>query len=334
MEIALKMAIQYWQQQGDPRGRIKRKFLSLGEAYHGDTVGAVSVGGMELFHGLYRSLLFEGFKGPPPYCYRCPLDRDRANCSLACVDVIEDIMAEHHREIAAMIVEPLVQGAAGMIVAPEGYLRRLRDLCTKYNILLIADEVAVGFGRTGTMFACEQEGVSPDLMCLAKGLTGGYLPLAVTLTTDTVYEAFLGEHKDCKTFFHGHTYTGNPLACAVALANLNLFEQDNLLYHVRAMADLVAGELEKFKDLPHVGDIRQRGLMIGIELVKDKATKEPYTWEENIGHQVILEARNQGLILRPLGPVIVLMPVLAMKKAQLREVLAITYEAIKTVTEK
>jgi len=334
VEIALKIAFQYWQQQGDPRGRSKQKFIALGEAYHGDTVGAVSVGGMDMFHSIYRSMLFECFRAPTPYCYRCPLGRERSSCDLACLQAVEAIMAEHHREIAAMIVEPLVQGAAGMITAPDGYLYRVRELCTKYNILLIADEVAVGFGRTGTMFACEQEGVSPDLMCIAKGLTGGYLPLAATLTTEQVYEAFLGEHKDCKTFFHGHTYTGNPICCAVALANLDLFEQNDLVNHIQQMAGMVGQELEKINDLRHVGDIRQRGLMIGIELVRDKAAREPYSWEENIGHQVILEARRHGLIMRPLGSVIVLMPVLAMSQIELKEVLRITYQAIKTVTEK
>jgi len=333
VEIALKIAFQYWQQAGDAKGRAKKKFLSLGEAYHGDTIGAVSVGGMDLFHGLYRSLLFEGFTVPPPYCYRCPFNQDRSSCNLACADQIEAVMAEHHREIAAMIIEPLVQGAAGMITAPEGYLRRVRELCSRYEILLIADEVAVGFGRTGTMFACEQEGVSPDIMCVAKGLTGGYLPLAATLTTDSVYEAFLGEHKDCRTFFHGHTYTGNPLGCAAALANLELFVKDDLLNHIRLMAKMVEQELKKFRELRHVGDIRQRGLMIGIELVRDKTTKEPYPWEENIGHQVILEARRHGLIIRPLGPVIVLMPVLAMKEDEMKEVIAITFNAVKKVTE-
>ncbi|OLN34043.1 adenosylmethionine--8-amino-7-oxononanoate transaminase [Desulfosporosinus metallidurans] len=334
VEIALKIAFQYWQQQTDPQERQKKKFISLEEAYHGDTVGAVSVGGMDLFHATYRDLLFEGYKVPTPYCYRCPLGRERDQCNLACVQVVEDIMEEHHQEIAGMIIEPLVQGAAGMLTAPVGYLRKIRELCTKYNILMIADEVAVGFGRTGTLFACEQEGVSPDIMCIAKGLTGGYLPLAATLTTETIFQAFLGEPRECKTFFHGHTFTGNPVGCAVALANIEVIEQTRLIQHVQDLARMLSGKLEGFKSLSHVGDIRQKGLMVGIELVRDKQTKEPYTLEENIGHQVILEARRHGLIIRPLGNVLVLMPILAMSEEQLQQVLSITYQAIKNVTER
>jgi len=221
-----------------------------------------------------------------------------------------------------------------MITAPDGYLGKIRGLCTKYNILMIADEVAVGFGRTGTLFACEQEGVSPDIMCVAKGLTGGYLPLAATLTTEAIFNAFLGELREGKTFFHGHTFTGNPVGCAVALANIEVIEQTRLIRHIQASARLLSSELKRFKALRHVGDIRQRGLMVGLELVRDKQTKEPYTLEENIGHQVILAARRQGLIIRPLGNVLVLMPILAMSGEQLQQVLAITYQAIKNVTEK
>lgn len=334
VEIALKIAFQYWQQQTDPHERQKKKFISLEEAYHGDTVGAVSVGGMDLFHATYRDLLFEGYRVPTPYCYRCPLGRERDQCNLACLQVVEDIMAENHQEIAGMIIEPLVQGAAGMLTAPVGYLRKIRELCTKYNILMIADEVAVGFGRTGTLFACEQEVVSPDIMCIAKGLTGGYLPLAATLTTETIFQAFLGEPRECKTFFHGHTFTGNPVGCAVALANIEVIEQTRLIQHVQDLARMLSGELKRFKSLSHVGDIRQKGLMVGIELVWDKQTKEPYTLEENIGHQVILEARRHGLIIRPLGNVIVLMPILAMSEEELQQVLSITYQAIKNVTER
>jgi adenosylmethionine-8-amino-7-oxononanoate aminotransferase len=333
VEIALKIAFQYWQQQPDTQKQKKKKFLSLEEAYHGDTIGSVSVGGMDLFHATYRDLLFEGYRAPTPYCYRCPMGQEHTQCSLECLEVVEDIMSEHHQEIAAMIVEPLVQGAAGMITAPEGYLRKIRELCTKYNILLIADEVAVGFGRTGSLFACEQERISPDIMCMAKGLTGGYLPVAATLTTDTVYQAFLGEIEEGKTFYHGHTFTGNPIGCAAALANIEVIEQTKLIEHVQDLARVLGSELEKFKALSHVGDIRQKGLMVGIELVKDKLTKEPYTLRENIGHKVILEARRHGLIIRPLGNVIVLMPIPAMSEEELSQVVAITYEAIKNVTE-
>jgi adenosylmethionine-8-amino-7-oxononanoate aminotransferase apoenzyme (EC 2.6.1.62) len=333
VEIALKIAFQYWQQQPDTQKQKKKKFISLEEAYHGDTIGSVSVGGMALFHATYRDLLFEGYRAPSPYCYRCAFGKEHTQCDLECLQAVEDIMSEHHREIAAMIVEPLVQGAAGMITAPEGYLRKIRELCTKYNILLIADEVAVGFGRTGSLFACEQEEVSPDIMCMAKGLTGGYLPVAATLTTDTIYQAFLGGIEEGKTFYHGHTFTGNPIGCAAALANIEVIEQTKLIEHVQNLARVLGSELEKFKALSHVGDIRQKGLMVGIELVKDKLTKEPYTLGENIGHKVILEARRYGLIIRPLGNVIVLMPIPAMSEEELSQVVAITYEAIKNVTE-
>ena len=219
-----------------------------------------------------------------------------------------------------------------MIVAPEGYLKRVRELCDRYNILLIADEVAVGFGRTGKMFACQHEGVTPDLMCLAKGITGGYLPLAATLVTDEVYRAFLGAHQECKTFFHGHTYTGNPLACAAALASIKLFEDERLIEGLGRKISFLEEGLKKFTGLGHVGNIRQKGLMVGIELVKDKKTREPYPLEDNMGHRVILEARKNGLVIRPLGNVIVLMPVLSMSVPELDRVLDITYHAIAKVT--
>ena len=334
VEIALKMAFQHWRQKdgGDFKG--KTKFISLGEAYHGDTIGSVSVGGMDLFHDIFRPLLFERIHAPAPYCYRCPLGLTRPSCGMACAEAVEEIMAKRNGEIAAMIVEPLVQGAAGMIAAPEGYLQRVRELCTRYNILLIADEVAVGFGRTGKMFACEHEAVTPDLMCLAKGITGGYLPLAVTLTTDEVYRAFLGEHRECKTFFHGHTYTGNPLACAAALANIRLIEEESLIERLGEKIYFLEEGLKRFALLDHVGDIRQKGMMVGIELVKDKRTKEPYPWEDNMGHRVILEAREKGLIIRPLDNVVALMPVLSMSIPELDQTLGIVYDAIARVTGK
>ena len=332
VEIALKMAYQYWKQKEGGVFRGKTRFISLGEAYHGDTIGSVSVGGMDLFHEIFRPLLFGRVHAPAPYCYRCPLGLDRPSCGMACVEAVEEVMAQRNGEIAAMIMEPLVQGAAGMIVAPEGYLKRVRELCSRYNILLIADEVAVGFGRTGKMFACQHEGVTPDLMCLAKGITGGYLPLAATLTSDEVYRAFLGAHSECKTFFHGHTYTGNPVACAAALANIKLFESEKVIEGLGKKIAFLEEGLISFTGLDHVGDIRQKGLMVGIELVEDKETKKPYPWEDNMGHQVILEARKNGLIIRPLGNVIVLMPVLSMSIPELGRVLEITYNAIAKVT--
>lgn len=332
VEIALKIAYQYWQQQGDEKYKSKRKFVSLVNAYHGDTIGSVSVGGIDLFHKIFAHLLFETLSAPAPYCYRCPWGLSKETCSMQCVDEMETLLARHHREIAGVIVEPLVMGAAGMVVAPEGYLAKIRELCTRYNILLIADEVAVGFGRTGKMFACEQENVEPDLMCLAKGITGGYLPLAVTMATGEIYNAFLGGIEECKTFYHGHTYTGNPLGCAAALASLELFEKEKLIEALEEKISLLTHGLERFKDLKQVGDVRQKGMMVGIELVENKETKEPFPVRANIPHRVILEARKNGLIIRPLDNVLVLMPILSMSLSELKDVLNITFAAIKKVT--
>ena len=332
VEISLKIAFQYWQQKG-PEFTSKTKFISLREAYHGDTIGAVSVGGMDLFHSLYRPLLFQSYKIDTPFCYRCSLGREYASCGLACADLAGKMISEHAHETAALIIEPLVQGAAGMLLSPPGYLRRIRELCTRYNILMIADEVATGFGRTGTMFACEQEGVVPDLMTVAKGITGGYLPLAATLATEEIYQGFLGDYRELRTFFHGHTYTGNPLACAAAIANIDLFKKEQTLAKLRPKVRQLTKELKRFGGLAHVGDIRQKGFMVGIELVKDRATKEPYALEEKIGIRVVQECRKMGLIIRPLGNVIVLMPPLAISVKELMRLVDIVYKATEKITE-
>ena len=331
VEIALKMAFQYWQQKSPPQ-KEKCKFICLDYAYHGDTLGAVSVGGIDTFHQLYKPLLFSNYRVPSPYCYRCSVGKTYPGCKLACVNRVEEVIKEHHQEIAALIIEPLVQGAAGMIVAPSGYLKKIRELCTRYNILLIADEVAVGFGRTGTMCACEQEEVMPDLMCVAKGISGGYLPLAATLTTEAVYSAFLGEHQELRTFFHGHSYTGNPLACSAALASLDVFEKDRTLKELKGKIDFLEEKLRPFKELPHVGEVRQKGFMVGIELVKDKQSKESYPLEEKVGIKVILEARKRGLIIRPLGDVIVIMPPLNVSCEDLGKLVKIVFHSIDKVT--
>jgi adenosylmethionine-8-amino-7-oxononanoate aminotransferase len=248
------------------------------------------------------------------------------------VNRVEEVLKEHQQEIAALIIEPLVQGAAGMIVAPSGYLKKIRELCTQYNILLIADEVAVGFGRTGTMCACEQEEVLPDLMCVAKGISGGYLPLAATLTTEEVYSAFLGEYQELRTFFHGHSYTGNPLACSAALASLEVFEKDHTLKELKGKIDFLEEKLQPFKELPHVGEVRQKGFMVGIELVKDTQSKGFYPLEEKVGIKVILEARKRGLIIRPLGDVIVIMPPLSISYEDLGKLVKIVFHSIDKVT--
>jgi adenosylmethionine-8-amino-7-oxononanoate aminotransferase len=305
-EIALKMAFQFWQQQGGADAR-RTRFVSLKNAYHGDTIGSVSVGGIDLFHGAYGPLLFGALHAEP-----------------GDIEDMARLMAEHPGEVAAVIVEPLVQGAAGILVHPEGYLRDVRALCDEYGALLICDEVATGFGRTGRMFACEHEDVSPDFMCLAKGITGGYLPLAATLTTERVYEGFLGRHEDFRTFFHGHTYTGNPLACAAALATLRLFDQEHTLERLQEKIELLGELLEPIAAMSGVAEIRRRGFMCGIEL-------DGFALEDRAGHQVTLAARRRGAIVRPLGDVVVLMPPLAIEKRELQRLMAIVFDSIAEV---
>jgi len=327
VEVALKMAYQYWQQRGRPE---KTRFAALAEAYHGDTVGSVSVGGMELFHGIFRGLLFGVERLPSPSQYHWTGGGDPLAGALRAA---ERLLEEKGSSLAAVVLEPLVQGAAGMWMHPPGYLRAMAEICRKHDVLLICDEVATGFGRTGTMFAVEQEGVRPDLLCLAKGLSGGYLPLAATLTTDRVHEAFLGDFVSARTFFHGHTFTGNPLACAAALASLQLFETEHVLERVRRTVEVLRPKLAAIAELQHVGDVRQRGLMVGIELVRDRRTKEPYGYAERIGHRVCLALRKRGILLRPLGPVVVMMPPLSLTEAEAVRLGDAVREAIVEVTE-
>ena len=331
VEVALKMAFQYWRQKDDPEPS-RTRFLSLGDAYHGDTLGDVSVGGVERFHAMFGPLLFPSLRAPAPHCYRCPVGMTRDECRVDCLREVETLLRAHPGEVAAVVVEPLVQGAAGMIVHPEGYLKGLRDLTRRYGTLLIADEVAVGFGRTGTLFACEQEGVSPDFLCLAKGLTGGYLPLAATLTTEEIHSAFYGRAADGKTFYHGHTYGGNPLGAAVALATLQVFEDEKTLEAMRPKVARLAGWLDWMADHPLVGDVRQCGLIAGVELVADKASKRSFPWERQLGAEVCRRARGHGLFIRPLGDVLVVMPPLAITMEQLEEMLAIIRRSLDEVT--
>ncbi|MBU1276634.1 MAG: adenosylmethionine--8-amino-7-oxononanoate transaminase [Proteobacteria bacterium] len=329
VEIALKIAYQYWQQSGRPE---KKTFVALGEAYHGDTLGAVSVGGIELFHQVYGPLLFPVHRLPQPFCRQCPLGLKRPSCDLACAQALEPMLAQHGREICALIVEPRVQGAAGIIVQPNGYVRRLWEICRKHDVLFIADEVATGFGRTGTLFACELEGVEPDLMCLGKGLTGGVLPLAATMATDRVYQAFLGEFDEFKTFFHGHTYTGNPLACAAALASLGLMETNRVVEGAAPVIEHLAKGLEAIARMDHVVQVRQQGLMAGVELARDKATDTPYDPSLRMGHKVIMAARKHGVIIRPLGDTVVLMPPLSSTTQDIDLLLSALGQAIAEVT--
>lgn len=332
VEIGLKIAFQYWQQaQGGKYA--KTKFVSFWNAYHGDTLGAVSVGGIDTFHRIYRPLLFDTFKVHYPYCYRCHLERIYPECSLACVAELEELLAHHAHEIAALVIEPLVQGAGGILTAPPGFLKAIADLCKNNEVLLLADEVAVGFGRTGKMFAVEHEDVRLDILAVAKGITGGYLPLAATLVTEQIFNVFLGDYGEMKIFFHGHSYTGNALACAAGLASLRIFKEDTTLEQLAPKIMHLEKRLGAFHDLPHVGDVRQKGFIAGIELVEDKSSRRPYPVHARIGHRVIMEARRQGLILRPLGDVIVIMPPLIISMEDLDRLLDITYSSIKNITE-
>jgi adenosylmethionine---8-amino-7-oxononanoate aminotransferase len=345
VEVAIKMALQYWRQRKDPRPE-KTCYLALGDAYHGDTLGSVSVGGVERFHAMFRPLLFDTLRVSAPDTYRtpgdCPDFRETkmglsplgpSNDTLCKyhLEKLERVLAEHHRRIAAMVIEPLVQAAAGMIVHPKGYLRGVRELTRKYDVLLIADEVAVAFGRTGKMFACEHEGVTPDFLCLAKGITGGYLPLAATLATDEIYRTFLGTYAESKTFFHGHTYGGNPLGAAAALASLEIFEEEKTLYNLQAKIARLTEHLARLGQLPHVGHVRQCGLIGAIELVRDKTGKQPYPWEEKRGMRVCDYARSEGVLLRPLGNVIVIMPPLSITLEQLDKILGAVERGIAEV---
>ena len=323
VEIAVKMAYQYWQNTGKTG---KTKFISLKEAYHGDTVGAVSVGGMDLFHGIFKSLIFETYYAPSPHPYR--YDGTAAQCAAHSLAAMEELLKTHSNEIAGIVVEPLVQGAAGIIVHPAGFLKGVEELARKYDTLLIVDEVAMGFGRTGRMFACEHEDVQPDLMCVAKGISAGYLPLAATLTTQKIFDAFAVSGDIHKTFYHGHTYTGNALGCAAAIASLELFEENKIIETMPEKIELISQYFKRFEELPHVGDARQCGMIGGIELVKDKQTKEPFASDEKIGAKVCAAMRPKGAMMRPLGNVIVLMPAIAMDIETLTKLLDIIEETL------
>ena len=332
VEVALKMAFQYFRQKDSPEPN-RTRFLALGGAYHGDTLGDVSVGGVERFHAMFQPLLFPAIRAPMPHCYRCPLSLEPECCALACLGEVERLLEAHEGEVAAIVVEPLVQGAAGMIVHPDGYLRGLRELSRRHGALLIADEVAVGFGRTGTLFACEQEDVSPDFLCLAKGLTGGYLPLAATLSTEEVYSAFHGTAAEGKTFYHGHTYGGNPLGAAVALANLRIFDEEKTLEQLKSKIARLSDRLDEFATLRHVGNVRQRGLIAGVELVADRVGKTPFPSSEQVGARVCQRARDFGLLIRPLGDVLVIMPPLSISLPELDEMLDVMIRCVRFVTE-
>lgn len=329
-EVAIKMAYQYWYQKGQPQ---KKYFVSMTDSYHGDTLGTVSVGGIDIYKEVFKPLVFETLKVCAPYCYRCPKGFDKSTCSLQCLKDVEKLFAKRSCEIAAIIVEPLVQGAAGMRVYPVEYLKRLRKLCDEYDVLLIDDEVAMAFGRTGKYFAFEHAQIKPDIFCVAKGITAGYIPLAATITTDKIYKEFYDDFSKLKTFYHGHSFTGNPIACAIAVENLKIMEEEKIVENLPCKIEAFKKSLEKFKGLKHVGDIRHIGMIGAVEMVKDTKTKEPYHFEERMGHRVFLEAMKRGAILRPIGNIIYFMPPLIITEEQIEELTQIAYDSIKAVTE-
>jgi adenosylmethionine-8-amino-7-oxononanoate aminotransferase len=328
VEIALKISFQYWQNIGV---KTKTKFLSLDHAYHGDTIGAMSVSGVDLFNNIFSPLFFESFKVISPYCYRCPVKKNRVSCDIECIKPLETMLRDKNSEIAAIILEPLVLAAGGMIIYPAEYLKRTAALAKRYNVHLILDEVATGFGRTGRMFACEHTDAKPDFICLSKGITAGFLPLAATLTTDAIYKAFYADYKKRKTFYHGHTYTANPISCSAAIASLEVFRKENVLKKIEGLIPLFNKRLQDFRDLAFVGDVRHIGMIGAIELVKDKAIKTAFGFNERIGLRVYAEALKEQLILRPLGNIIYFYLPLCIKKNELAHVLKKAYKVIKNL---
>ena len=315
IEMALKMSFQYHYQTGNPQ---KKRFMALSDAYHGETLGALAVGGVDLYSELYKPLLLDVLRIDGPDCYRCPYGKDRDNCQCECFEHAEKTFEKYGNETAAMLVEPLLQGSAGMKIYPPLYLKKLRTLCDKYNVHLLADEIATGYGRTGKMFAFEHAGVSPDIMCLSKGLTGGYMPMAIFATTQKIYDAFYDDYSSGKAFMHSHTYSGNPLACSAANAVLDLMEDGNILKTAQENAIFFNNLLkEKFLSHKNVGEIRHIGLINAIELVKNKETKEPFDSKLRTGYQIYKKALKRGVILRPLGDVIYFNPPLIIERKDL-----------------
>ena len=331
IEAALKIAFQYWL-QADPPRPSRTRFIAIGEAYHGDTLGAIGVGGVDRFTAMFAPLTFEAIRLPSPGG-PCPHSGRPAPSLDESLAALERLLEEHRGTIAALIMEPLVQMAAGIYVHPTGFLRGVRELTARHDVLLILDEVATGFGRTGTMFACEQECVSPDLLCLAKGLTAGYLPMAATLATARVWNAFLGTHAERKTFFHGHTYGGNPLAAAVGIASLDVFRDERVLESLPAKIARLREHAARLSGLAHVGDVRQCGLVAGLDLVADKAAGSPYPWQEKRGTLACLAARKHGALLRQLGDTVVLMPPLSITLDELDQLAAAAEAGIREATE-
>jgi len=332
VEIGLKIAYQYWQQHPQSLHHSKKKFISFTTAYHGDTIGSVSVGGIDLFHRIYKPMLFETLKAPYPYPLKENLSQEESE--LKAIKELEKCLKANHKTVAGIIIEPLMQGASGMINTSTQFLQKVKALSVEYNVLLIVDEVATGFGRTGSMFAVEKADIQPDILCIAKGLTGGYLPLAATITTEAIFNNFLGDYLDYSTFFHGHSYTANPLACAAAIANLELFEKNNTIEKLQEKIYRLITDLKEIEKLPHVAEVRQEGFMVGIELYEDKKNNKPYAPEKRIGFLVAQEAIKRGVFLRPLGDVIILMPPLSINPKELKLLLETCKKCIIHITQK
>ncbi len=329
VEVALKMAYQYWAQTGKPE---KSKFVALKNSYHGDTLGAVSVGGVDLYHKVYKPLLFDIIQAPSPYCYRCPMGCDKESCSLDCLKAIEDIFEKQHQNIAGIIIEPLVQAAGGMIMYKKEYMTELRALCNKYDVLFIDDEVAMGFYRTGKLFAYEHAGIVPDIICVAKGITAGYMPLSATITTDKIYNAFYDIDEDgLKTFYHGHSYTGNPLAISVACENLKILKEMNIEEYLKPKIERFRQGLERFRSHKNVGDVRQCGMISAIEIVKDKKTKESFAFSDEIGKKIYKEGLKLGAILRPMHNCMYFLPPYIIKEKEIDKLLNIAWTALNNV---
>jgi adenosylmethionine-8-amino-7-oxononanoate aminotransferase len=326
VEIALKMSFQYYQQMGKTE---KIRFAALTDAYHGETIGALSVGALDLYNKIYKPLLIDTLRVQGPDCYRCKYGKNRDSCSAECFEHMERKLEIHHDELCAIILEPMVQGAAGMKIYSPIYLRKLRKACDYYDIILIADEIAVGFGRTGKMFACNHADISPDIMCLSKGISGGYMPMSAVLTTNRIYDAFYDDYVKLKTFIHSHTYAGNAMACAAACESLNIFEDENIIEKNRDKAKLIKKlVIDRAKDIPFVGDIRQIGMITAIELVKDKNTKESFSWKERVGYGIYRIALNKGLLLRPIGNVLYFMPPYVIEKIDIEYMVDKCFESI------
>ena len=329
VEVAIKMSFHYWRNRGRPR---KTRFITLANSYHGETLGALAVGNVELYKSLYKPLLMEVLTAPSPDCYfRGPGDSWEQH-SLKMFDHMERMLEGHADEVAAVIVEPLVQCAGGMRMYHPVYLARLREACDRHGVHLIADEIAVGFGRTGTMFACEQAGISPDFMCLSKGLTGGYLPLSVVVTTDDVYAAFYDDYAKLTAFLHSHSYTGNPLACAAALATLDIFATENIIERNRTTAGYLGRRARELESHPHVTEVRQCGMIVAIEFAKDKRGREPYPWTERRGRRIYGHALAEGVLLRPIGDVVYFMPPYIVSEAEMDIMVRVAAEGIELAT--